>query len=353
MKKVLSFLLVLIMVLMLLPIRSVADYEDYESAAETVYEDEGRLLVEEERLITGICGDHLDWSYKNGVLTISGYGDMYDYMDFHVASNGSNLETPWQQYSSDIQSIVLESGITYIGSGAFVFCDKVKEVIIPEGVTNIGTSAFSGCSSLASIKFPDTLTMIGNYAFNHCRSLKTLTFPIALILINSGAFFDCGSLTDIYYKGTKEQWNGVNVYENNDYLIDVNMHYIDSVDSVGNPSSISVSINGIYVVWTDVEPFIDENSRTMVPLRAVGEAMNLEVEWDDTNRAAIFTDGIKTIVFPIDSNIALIQYGEFIEMDTAAVIVNDRTYAPIRYLAEYFNYIVDWDGATRTVLIHN
>ena len=38
-------------------------------------------------------------------------------------------------------------------------------------------------------------------------------------------------------------------------------------------------------------------------------------------------------------------------MDTAAVIANDRTYAPIRYLAEYFGYLVDWDGIDRTVII--
>ena len=38
-------------------------------------------------------------------------------------------------------------------------------------------------------------------------------------------------------------------------------------------------------------------------------------------------------------------------MDTAAVIVNSRTYAPIRYLAEFFGYKVDWDGKTKTVLL--
>ncbi len=114
---------------------------------------------------------------------------------------------------------------------------------------------------------------------------------------------------------------------------------------------ISVTVAGDPVAWTDAVPFIDENSRTMVPLRAVGDALGLTVGWDGLAREAFFTDGTRTIFFPIGSAEARTGDGETIPMDTAAVIVNDRTYAPVRYLAEYFGRTVGWDGATRTVLI--
>lgn len=117
------------------------------------------------------------------------------------------------------------------------------------------------------------------------------------------------------------------------------------------PSGISVTVNGMAVTWTDAAPFIDANSRTMVPLRAVADAMGLNVNWDGSAREATFTNGNKTIYFPIDSNTARTSNGGIVQMDTAAVIVNDRTYAPIRYLAEYFGYEVGWDAATRTVTI--
>ena len=110
--------------------------------------------------------------------------------------------------------------------------------------------------------------------------------------------------------------------------------------------AVGVTVKGTSVVWTDAAPFIDANDRTMVPLRAVGDALGLTVDWDGTKREAIFTNGTKTIYFPIDSST-----GETRTMDTAAVIVNDRTYAPVRYLAEFFGYAVDWDGVTRTVMI--
>lgn len=124
-------------------------------------------------------------------------------------------------------------------------------------------------------------------------------------------------------------------------------------------NKISVSVKGELVKWTDAEPFIDSNDRTLVPLRAVAEALGINVNWDGNNRQAIFNRGTQFIVFRIDNSVALTynfdgvdqtNYKE-VQMDTQAVIVNDRTYAPVRYLAEYFGYSVDWNAETRTVII--
>ena len=89
----------------------------------------------------------------------------------------------------------------------------------------------------------------------------------------------------------------------------------------------------------------------MVPLRAVAEALGLTVSWDGEAREAAFTDGARTLIFPIGSTEARTGDGGMVVMDTAAVIVSSRTYAPIRYLAEYFGYKVDWDGGTKTVIL--
>ena len=118
---------------------------------------------------------------------------------------------------------------------------------------------------------------------------------------------------------------------------------------LGRP--ISVTVGGKAVAWTDAVPFIDDNSRTLVPLRAVGDAMGLTVGWDASAREASFTDGTKTIYFPIGSRDARTGDGGTVSMDTAAVIKGGRTFAPIRALAEYFGYTVAWDASTRTVII--
>ena len=122
-------------------------------------------------------------------------------------------------------------------------------------------------------------------------------------------------------------------------------------------ADINVSVDGTPISWTDAKPFIDENSRTLVPLRPIANALGLEVAWDDDKNQASFTDGETTAVFTIGEK----EYYAFLnetpdfnftfETDTAAVIANSRTYAPARYLAECFQYAVGWNNTTQTVLI--
>ena len=116
-------------------------------------------------------------------------------------------------------------------------------------------------------------------------------------------------------------------------------------------TDVHVEVSGEAVIWTDAEPYIDENSRTMTPFRVVGDALGLTIAWDSAAREASFSDGTKTIYFPIGSTTARTSEGTTIEMDTCAVIVNGRTYAPVRYLAQYLGYGVGWDAPTRTVKI--
>ncbi len=116
-------------------------------------------------------------------------------------------------------------------------------------------------------------------------------------------------------------------------------------------TDVHVEVTGEAVIWTDAEPYIDTNSRTMTPFRVVGDALGLTIAWDSAAREASFSDGTRTIWFPIGSTAARTSEGTTVEMDTSAVIVNGRTYAPVRYLAQYFGYSVGWDAPTRTVKI--
>ncbi len=119
-------------------------------------------------------------------------------------------------------------------------------------------------------------------------------------------------------------------------------------------SEINVTVDGAPVQWTDATPFINEDNRTLVPLRPIANALGLTVTWDSEAKQASFTDGSMTAIFTIDNNICQIStaFGEAnVEMDTAAVVSNVRTYAPARYLAESFGYTVGWDNTTKSVTI--
>ena len=97
-------------------------------------------------------------------------------------------------------------------------------------------------------------------------------------------------------------------------------------------------------------PFVDENDRTQVPFRATLEKYGAKVEWNNKDRIAIATKDEIVVEVPIDESYIL-KNGEEIPVDTAARIVNGRTYLPIRAVIEAFGSDVEWDAALNTVVI--
>ena len=94
---------------------------------------------------SGTCGPDLRWHLTdNGVLTISGKGEMYDY--------SYSKRAPWGKYD-------------------------IKRNIIGDSITTIGGRAFYNCSALTSVTIPNSVTTIGEYAFHDCiynhRTTKT------------------------------------------------------------------------------------------------------------------------------------------------------------------------------------
>ena len=113
-------------------------------------------------LAYGKCGDNATWELVDGVLTISGTGDMYDY----------NYETkPWYNYQNEVTSIVIESGITGIGESAFYGCENTASIIIPEGVTTIGEYAFNVCRKLTSLELPASVRYVGKITSTNLTSI--------------------------------------------------------------------------------------------------------------------------------------------------------------------------------------
>ncbi len=108
------------------------------------------------------------------------------------------------------------------------------------------------------------------------------------------------------------------------------------------------TVNG-ETITTDVAPVI-VNGRTMLPIRFIAEALGAEVEWVETERKVIITKGDTNIVIFIGSEYAYIN-GEAVKLDAAAFIEGNRTYLPLRFVAEALGADVVWDADARTVTI--
>ncbi|MBR3612163.1 MAG: leucine-rich repeat domain-containing protein [Bacteroidaceae bacterium] len=197
-------------------------------------------------IYTGTCGVNLTWSLDTAtsILKITGIGEL-------TTINGLN---PWDEYSSDIKTIIIGNGvkaideytfdeyygitnikvesgntvydsrddcnavietatntlvlgcakttipygITSIGNGAFNYCQKLTDIVIPNSVTSIGEEAFYGCG-LTSINIPNSVTSIGDYAFNRCRSLTSINIPNSVTSIGEKAFYDCSGLEHLEF----------------------------------------------------------------------------------------------------------------------------------------------------------
>ncbi len=104
----------------------------------------------------------------------------------------------------------------------------------------------------------------------------------------------------------------------------------------------------------DFEPYGQEpvivNDRTLVPLRAIFEAMGAEVNWDDATRTVTATRDDVTISLAIGSD-QLYVNGEAVTIDVPAQIINDRTMIPVRAIAESFGCEVNWNQTARRVAI--
>ena len=108
------------------------------------------------------------------------------------------------------------------------------------------------------------------------------------------------------------------------------------------------------VVTGDAAPFVDSNWRTMVPIRALAEAFDAEVEWDnDARTVTIAYDTGITIVMTVGEETYTVN-DEEMTMDTAPVIQGDRTYVPVRFAAEGMGFTVtplyDSNGLTASVV---
>ena len=120
------------------------------------------------------CGNSLEWSLENGVLTITGTGEMYDY-EYNTI--------PWYEFAESVKSIVIEDGVISIGNNAFRGCSGLTSVTIPNSVTSIGERAFYGCSGLTSVTIPNSVTSIGGGAFSGCSGLTSVTIPNSVTTI--------------------------------------------------------------------------------------------------------------------------------------------------------------------------
>lgn len=155
----------------------------------------------------------------------------------------------------NLTSVNIPGNSVTIGKHAYSVCNSLKSVTINEADV-IGTNAFYYCSALKSVIISDGIKEISPYCFKLCSNLKSITIPQSVTAIEKAAFDKCVELTDIYYEGTKADWEKIDIdfsihssFEigiGNDMLRNglVTIHYNADISGVSSPKGVS-SVTGL------------------------------------------------------------------------------------------------------------
>ena len=241
-----------------IPCGTVAAYEASDWASQV------GEFVEEGCAPIQMCGDDLYWEYADGVLTITGTGDMYDY--------AKDTDVPWYDVRGNIKTVSLPDAMTKIGQNAFYKCTAMTTINMPTSLTAIGEKAFAQDTKLAcEIILPASMTTIASRAFFNCQAVTAFhieattppTIPNdAFERTTAPIHVPCG-YGHIYGKHT--QWGELNLemcelLQDNVYYYPIDGHTARAVTYHSNPTDTivipsAVVIDGMPRTVTEVADF--------------------------------------------------------------------------------------------------
>ena len=129
---------------------------------------------------------------------------------------------------TSLRRIIIPQGVTAIGTGAFNAC-ALTDITLPDSVRIIDDYAFYSCA-FKSFTVPDGVESIQSYAFGNCESLESVILPASVTNIGDYAFTYCPKLTNVFYGGNEEQWNTIQLGDNNSSLNSAYRHYNTTYD---------------------------------------------------------------------------------------------------------------------------
>ena len=304
------------------------------------------------------------------------------------------------EYSSDEHGVLFDKNKTVLIH--YPKASTAVSYIIPETVTEIAYGAFADAENLESVTLPENLVTIGEYAFAR-TAIGNVSIPATVKSVGASAFWGCKSLTNVYIPENsalsvigKQAFCATAIAEFNVPKTVVNIGYsafgaCDNLASVTIPygSELAVISGNIfggvtsakfylpegsaaeeqakrlgmkYTYTNEIKVLIDGkrvefdqhpviiNDRTMVPMRAIFEALGATVGWNHNEMTATGEKDGVVVGIKIESDV-LIKNGESTTLDSPAVLVNNRTMVPVRAISEAFGCEVEWKADAREVII--
>ena len=217
---------------------------------------------------SGQCGWDITWTVdRNGLMTISGEGDMWDDV---VAEN--------------VLDPIIGEAESYVW-----LTQRVTEIIIEDGVESIGESAFTAYSNLKNITIPNSVKTIKKNVFDSCNALESIYIPAGVTSIHPLAFQDCTSLARINVSGQNTLYkslNGMLVSKDGKTI-----HYCPS--AIANIENFKVP-NGIEIIG-DYAFYKHHNLKTITFPSTLTTILDNSFEWCTKLRTVTIPDSVTHI----------------------------------------------------------
>ena len=209
------------------------------------------------------CNNITSIVVPDSVITVNSYAFRYcsNLTSITLGNSVTEIDLGAFEYCTSLTSIIIPDSVTTINDSAFQYCSSLTSITIPDSVTDISSGIFSYCSNLTNIIvaennpaycaidgnlytkdgktlkeyaigklntnfiIPDRVTKISSYAFRGCTNLTSIVIPDSITQIVGAAFWECPNLTNVYYTGTQDQWNQIDIKFGNDILTNATIHY--------------------------------------------------------------------------------------------------------------------------------
>ncbi len=229
----------------------------------------------------GECSDSIVWTLSDtGVLNIIGSGEMNDLI--------SASEATWYPNIININSVIIEDGITSIGDYTFAEMLSLSQITIPSSVSEIGDYVFDGCVLLKDVAITGNIETVGYSLFSNCTSLESVSLPNTVKIINESAFYNCTSLGEITIPA--------DVTSIGSYAFEG----CASLESITIPANVATIGNSVFYNCTSLSNIaVDAGNNTYVSVNGVlyTKALDKLVQYPLGNEGTSYTvpDSVKTI----------------------------------------------------------
>ncbi len=189
----------------------------------------------------------------------------------------------------NLVSVELSNSLSMVSYDMFTGCVSLESIVIPDSVKEIDSDAFENCTSLTSCTIGSSVATIDTEAFSGCTSLESIILPISLTSIGDNCFLNCSGFKYVFYQGSEDEWNQIQIGNYNTDLENAFIHY-NSTDHTYEWIVISAEtcskegVESYKCIYCDLE-----KDSAVIPAHEYDVC-----EWVVTTEPTCKTEGVKT-----------------------------------------------------------